>query len=132
MALEDIWLLLLILLTRSSSWFVLSTAGRANFSCISSQVNFVGTIRSQGTNCGWLLKNRAELEAFERREPLVFKFVAETIPLVDHLNHDDGVSYEELLNEAGSLDLRMSHQEHDHDLYLIDEWEKVEELGDVV
>ena len=62
----------------------------------------------------------------------MFKFVAETIPLVDHLNHDDGVRYEELLNEAGSLDLRMSHQEHDHDLYLIDEWEKVEELGDVV
>ena len=62
----------------------------------------------------------------------MFEFVAETVPLVDHLDHDDGVRNEELLDEAGSLDLRMSHQEHDHDLYLIDEREKVEELGDVV
>ena len=62
----------------------------------------------------------------------MFKFVAETISLVDHLNHDDRIRDQELLNEAGSLDLRMSHQEHDHDLYLIDEREKVEQLCDVV
>ena len=97
------------------------------------RVNIAGAaiIRSP-SNTAWFLEYGAELEALECREPLVFKFVAETVPLVDHLDHDDGVSDEELLDEAGSLDLRMRHQEHDHDLYLIDEREKVKELSDVM
>ena len=111
----------------------MSTADRATAAYVGSHVSIGGTIRSQGpSRTTRLLEDCAELEAFERREPLMFEFVAETIPLIDHLNHDDGVRDEELLNEAGSLDLRMRHQEHDHDLYLIDEREKVEQLCDVV
>ena len=62
----------------------------------------------------------------------MLKFVSKAVPLIDHLDHNDRISHEELLNQAGSLDFGMGHEKHNHDLYLVDEGEKVQEFGYIV
>lgn len=62
----------------------------------------------------------------------MLQLVPQPVPLIDDLDHDNRIGYKELLDKARRLDLWVSHQQDDHDFDLIDEWEEVEELGDVV
>eukprot|EP00353_Schmidingerella_taraikaensis_P008038 CAMPEP_0185585142 /NCGR_PEP_ID=MMETSP0434-20130131/36731_1 /TAXON_ID=626734 ORGANISM="Favella taraikaensis, Strain Fe Narragansett Bay" /NCGR_SAMPLE_ID=MMETSP0434 /ASSEMBLY_ACC=CAM_ASM_000379 /LENGTH=135 /DNA_ID=CAMNT_0028205293 /DNA_START=103 /DNA_END=509 /DNA_ORIENTATION=- len=78
------------------------------------------------------LEEVAKLESFECREPLVLELVPQAVPLVDHLDHDDWVRHEELLDQARGFHLRVRHQKHNHDFDFINEWEEVEQLSDVV
>ncbi len=62
----------------------------------------------------------------------MFQFVSKSVALVDYLDHNDGIGDEELLDQACCFDFRVRHQKHYHDLYLIHEWEKVKQFGNVV
>ena len=62
----------------------------------------------------------------------MLKFVSKAVPLIDHLNHNDRVSHEKLLNQAGSLNLGVGHEKHNHNFNFVDEWEKIQEFGNVV
>ena len=62
----------------------------------------------------------------------MLKFVSETISLINHLDHDDRIGDQKLLDQGRCLDFWMSHEKDDHDLDFVDEWEEVEKLCDVV
>ena len=63
---------------------------------------------SRGGGCNFL-EDYHKLEAFEGGKPFMFKLVSQTVPLIYYLDHNDGVSDEELLDETCGFDLWMCH-----------------------
>ena len=62
----------------------------------------------------------------------MLQLVPQAIPLIDYLDHDDRIRDEELLDQAGCLDLGMRHEQNNHDFDFVNEGEKVQKFGYVV
>lgn len=114
-----------------TSWLFREWSNRWNWSSLVAVISDL-QIFVRHTTRAQLLDNGAELEALQGRQPDIFKFLAETIALIDNLDHDDRVSDKELLDQTGSFYFGMGHQQHDHYLDLIYEWEEVKDPGCVV